>query len=701
MRALPIFRRRHALLATLTANAFVATAFAADVSVRTSPVVVTATRIEQNSFDLPVSIDVVEGDVIRDAQPQVNLTETAVRIPGVVVNNRFNGSQDLAVSSRGFGARSAFGVRGVRLYADGIPLTMPDGQGQTGTFNLDTAKSIEFMRGPFSALYGNSSGGVVQIFTKDGDKNPTLSGGTTFGSFDSQRSTATFEGQNGNLNYVVNASDLSSDGHRDHNKAKKEMQHAKLSYAAGAATKVTLVATSLDQDGTDDPLGLTEAQYRSNPRQAGTNAVARNTRVERSHTQAGVIVEHALSAQSSLSLMGYYGVRDNRQYQILGATGRVASIDREFGGLDAKWTHKSTLAGRPFSFVAGVNYDRMEDARTQNNAVRGNITALTRNDLQKVHNVDEYAQASFEPTDRWLLVAGLRHTDIQFDITDQFPVTARDPNGSGSLKFSNTSPVLGATFRLTPTVNLYANYGEGFETPTFIEYTYSNSVAGTGPNLTLQPSESKNYELGVKAFVTDSTRVNLALFKVATEKEVVIDEGNGATASFRNAGDTERTGVELSLDSALPNNFNFYAAFTQMNAEFKDAFCTGTPCNTVQAGNKIPGTYESIGYAELSWKHPASGFSTALEAIHFSDTYVIDTNLQKADGYTLVNLRASLVQKIGNWSLKEFLRVENLGDKTYVSSVKVNASPNPVTGAFYEPGAPRNWMLGFNASYKF
>jgi len=250
-------------------------------------------------------------------------------------------------------------------------------------------------------------------------------------------------------------------------------------------------------------------------------------------------------------------------------------------------------------------------------------------------------------------------------------------------------------------LNLYANYGKGFETPTFIEYTYSNSVAGTGPNLTLQPSKSKNYELGLKAFVTDSARINLALFKVDTEKEVVTNEGNGTSASFKNAGDTGRTGIELSLDSALPRDFNLYAAFTRMDAKFDDAFCTGSPCNTVQAGNKIPGTYTSTGYAELSWKHPASGFSTAIEAIHFSDTYVMDTNLQKADGYTLLNLRASFVQKIGGWNLKEFLRIENLGDKTYVSSVKVNASPNPITGAFYEPGAPRNWMLGFNASYKF
>jgi iron complex outermembrane receptor protein len=702
MRALPVFRPRHALLATLIANAFVPTAFAADASVKTSPVVVTATRVEQNSFDLPVSIDVVGGDTIRDGQPQINLTETSVRIPGVIVNNRYNATQDLAISTRGFGARSAFGVRGVRLYADGIPLTMPDGQGQTGTFNLDTAKTVEFMRGPFSALYGNSSGGVVQLFTRDGSKEPTISGGVTFGSYDTQRASTVFEGQSGNLNYIVSASDLRSDGYRDHSKNTKDTFHAKLTYAADQGTKVTLIASSLDQFA-EDPLALTKAQYESNPRDAGTNAISRNARVYRTHSQAGLSVEHTLSSNNSISMMGYYGVRDNQGFQQLGTTGRVVSIDRNFGGIDAKWTHRSELGGRPFSLVAGVNYDQMKDVRSQNNAANGILGALTREDLQKVHNFDQYIQGTFEPSASWLLVAGLRHTEVKFDMTNRFASTPV-ANGSGTMDFSNTSPVLGATFKLTPSVNLYANYGKGFETPTFIEVSYTGDPTApptTGPNLSIQPSKSKNYELGVKAFVTNSTRLNLALFRVDTDKEVVLDQGTGTTASFKNAGKTERTGVELSLDSTLPNNFNFYTALTYLNAKFKDGFCTGGGCtNIVQAGNKIPGTYRSTVFGELSWKHPATGFSAALEGISFSDTFTTDSNNQKSDGYTLFNLRTGLTQNIGGWSIKEYLRIENLGDKKYVSSVRVNAS-TATTGAFYEPGAPRNWMLGFNANYKF
>lgn len=689
------FTPRFRLLPCLIAGIFPFCSQAAEPRLTTDQVVVTATRMEQNSFDLPVSIDQVSGEMLRDSRPMVNLTETSTRIPGVVVNNRFNAAQDLAISSRGFGARASFGVRGMRIYADGIPITMPDGQGQTGTFNLDTAKSVEFMRGPFSALYGNSSGGVVQIITRDGAQEPTLSSAYTAGSFDTRRGSIGFEGQVGGLNYILNATDYESDGYRDHSQSSRETFHAKLRYAFDAATKLTLVGTSLKQDA-QDPLGLTQAQYDRDPRQAGTNAIARNTRVSRKHDQAGVVLEHAFSSENRLTLLGYSGTRDNKQFQTLGPTGRVAAIDREFSGTELKWAHRSTLAGRPFSLVAGMNYDRMKDVRTQFAAVGGvQVGNPTRNELQEAHNFDQFVQASYEPGEKWLVIAGVRHTRVEFDIKDRIPVPA---DGSGNIDFSNTSPVLGVTYRLTPAVNLYANYGRGFETPTFIEMTYSNPATFAGPNLGLSPSKSQNYEIGAKALIMDNTRANLALYRIDTDDEIATNVGFGATASFKNVGKTQRTGAELSIDSALPYNFNVYGAFSWMNAEFKDNFVTGGV--PIISGNTIPGTYRSTAYTEISWTHPASGFSTALEGVRFSETYTNDSNAQKADGYTLINLRAGFVQKVSGWQFREFLRVENLADKTYVSSVRVNAAQN-TTGAAFESGAERNWFAGISASYAF
>ncbi|MEZ0239059.1 MAG: TonB-dependent receptor family protein [Methylophilaceae bacterium] len=676
----------------------------ADSAVITAPVVVTATRVEQNSFDLPVSIDVVDGETIREGQPRINLSETAVRIPGVVVSNRNNPAQDIAISTRGFGARSAFGVRGVRLYADGIPMSMPDGAGQTGTFNLDTAKSIEFMRGPFSALYGNSSGGVVQLLTADGEEMPTVSGGITFGSYDSQRESLTFSGQEGAFNYIVNAAHQQSDGYRDHSESTRDTLHGKFSYQASEDTKITLLATALDQPESQDPLGLTKAQMHADPRSiypdtGGGNAESRNTHVDRNHVQAGVVLDHNFSEEHSIRLMTYYGQRENRQYLV---TNTVSTIDRDFGGADARWTYKSTLADKPFTVTAGLNYDTMTDDRRAYNALNGVlIPGETRREDQNVHNFDQYVQATWEPSERWLLTGGLRHTKIDFDIDDQF---LSNGDNSGSMSFSNTSPVAGVTFKLTPTVNLYANAGKGFETPTFIELNYDRTFSTI--NNTIKPSESKNYEVGVKAFISDMTRVNLALFKVDTEKEIVVDTSVGGQTAYKNAGDTERKGLELSVDSILPNNFKFYAAYTLMSAEYKDAFqcfgsgavnlwCTGD--KTVDAGNKIPGTYSSTTYAELSWKHAPTGFSTAIEGIHFSKTYVNDLNTESANPYTAFNWRGGFTQKMTAWEFNEFIRVDNITDKNYSASVKVNETRM----RYYEPSSSRNWLFGVSASYRF
>ncbi len=668
-------------------------------SINLAPIVVTATRVEQNSFDLPVSIDVVDAETIRDGRPQVNISEIAVRIPGIVASNRNNFSQDIAISTRGFGARSAFGVRGVRLYADGIPMSMPDGAAQSGTFNFDTANRVEFMRGPFSALYGNSSGGVVQMFTADGAKNPTISGRFTVGSYGSQRESLTFEGQEGNFNYIVNAAHQETDGFRMFGESTRNTLHGKFSLQATPDTKITVVATSLEQPESKDSLGLTRAEFLKNP--SGLYAgfpLNTNPHVDRTHTQVGVVLDHNLNAEHSFRVMGYYGVRENLQYQV---SNSVPSIDRDFGGIDARWTWKTSLAERPFTFTAGLNYDNMEDDRKAYPATNGVISAgPTRNETQRARNFDQFAQFSWEPTDRLILIGGLRHTRVNFDISDNYPDAI---DGSGSLEFENTSPVVGATFKLTPTINVYANYGEGFETPTFVEINYNNASTGAGPNLGLQPSKSKNYELGVKAFVTDSTKVNLALFKVDAQKEIVVKESSGGKTTYTNAGDSERKGVELSLDSALPHNFNLYAALTWMEAEYRDSFtCASgiswcTAPGIINSGNKIPGTYQSTAYTELSWRHPATGFSTAIEGMHFSKTYVNDLNSESTKPYTIFNWRGGFTQNLGQWKLGEFLRLENITDQNYTGSVKINESKQ----RYYEPSPPLNWLIGVNASYQF
>ena len=674
-------------------------AFADDLTTL-SPTVVTATRSEAKSFDLPVSIDVVGQETLHDAKVGASISEVSQRIPGVVINNRNNYAQELAISSRGFGARSAFGVKGVRLYIDGIPLNTPDGQGQSGSITLDSIQQLEFLRGPFSALYGNSSGGVVQAITKDGAKDPTLTFGFSAGSYNTLREFSTFEGQVGDLNYIVSGSEITSTGYREHSKYQKDNLNSKFTYKVNEDTKATFIINYNNQPYTEDPQSLAPSEFLKNPKQTPSTSITAQTRVYKQQTYTGFILDHQISEKQSVKLTSYYGIRDNAQF----LPTSESEYGRNFGGFDFRWSKASEFLNRPLNFTLGTNYDEMEDKRKRFNVSNGNKSAMTRDEFQTAYNFDQYGQISFEPTDQLLLIAGVRHSRVAMNVKDHF---LTDGDSSGIVAYTNTSPVLGATFKVTPKFNLYANYGRGFETPTFAEMTYSDVLnskgggVGVGPNLSMTPSRTKNYEIGAKAFVTDNTRINLALFKVDAKNEIIAFAYDGAakTTQYASTANTERKGIEISLDSRLPYNFNLYGAYTIMDAEFRNRFSenyTGSPI-TVTPGMNIPATYKNTGYAELSWKYPAYGFSTATEVVYFSDTYAYDNNnvAFRPGAYTIANVRASLDQKYSNWSVKEFVRLDNIFDRSYVSNVKVN------TTTPFEPGLPFNYTVGLSASYKF
>lgn len=704
MPPLPAFRRRPALLAALVANALASTAFAADEIVQISPVVITATRTAQSSFDLPLSIDVVGGEQIQDGQFMVNAAESLVRVPGIVAPSQSRFSSDQLVSSRGFGARAGFGVRGIRLYADGIPQSMPDGQGQMGTFSLSSADRMEVLRGPFSALYGNSSGGVIQIFTRDGAGAPRATASAYAGGFGTARADLLAEGQSGGFGYVVDASRFQTDGYREHSAARRDHLNAKLNWRAGADTRATLVLNSLDQPYNDDPQGLTRAQMAANPRQTQASSLTQNTGGSKSQTQLGLNLEHRLGEQDTLQAIGWAGIRNVytrlatpfNTAAVIKGSGGISVIDRDFSGIDLRWRHKAATPVGPLSVTMGLVYEYMKDVRTgfENNA--GAQGVLRRDEDNIASNSGRYLQAEWEIGKDWILSGGVRQSRVSLQNRDRYlrSTGVGNPDDSGTVAYSNTSPVLGAVYRLSPAINLYVNAGKGFETPTFIELAYRAGGA-SGLNFGLQPSTSVNYEAGMKAFVGDNTRLNLALFQVRTDKEIVVDSASFGRSVYANAGKTERSGLELSLDSELGHDFKANLAYTLLDARFKDAYRTSAG-TTIGSGNLLPGTPRTTLYGELSWRHPASGFSTALEARYSGRIFIDDINSDAAAAYTVINWKGGFEQHFGELRLKEFLRIENLGDRRYVGGVLVNNA----TGAF-APAPGRNYLLGISAGMDF
>ncbi|HSD40686.1 MAG TPA: TonB-dependent receptor [Burkholderiales bacterium] len=661
------------------------------------PVVVTATRIEQKSFDLPMSIDAVDAAAIQDQQLRVNISESLGPVPGLVANNRYNYAQDIQISIRGFGARASFGVRGVKLYQDGIPFTMPDGQGQTGSFALDTAKRIEVLRGPFAALYGNASGGVIQLFTQDGPPQPTLSAGFAFGSYGTWRANAQFGGQAGRLNYIADASRFMTDGYRDHSAAERNLGNLKLTYAPDADSTLTVLATTQNQPDSQDPLGLTAQQLQQNPRQAGAGAELFNTRKSVGQTQGGLAYQRRVTGKDTISAIAYGGHRDVNQYlAFTGAaptsSGGVVDLDRDFYGGSLQWNRATELAGGPLTFTLGLDYSNMAEDRqgfVNNFGVQG---PQRRNERDTVYAFDQYLQFQWEFATRWQLSGGVRHTYVPFKVQDNF-VTAANPDDSGSINYSGTSPVLGLLYKVTDTVNVYGAVGRGFETPTFAEIAYRPD-GQPGVNFSLQPAISTNSEIGVKAYLGANTRANLALFYIDTEDDIVngpqIQPGRN---TFVNAAKTNRQGAELAVDSVLGAGFSTLVAFTWLDAQFKDFSAGGVSFS----GNRIPGVPATSAYAELGWAYAPLGFSTALSGRWASRVYTDDANSSYAAAYTVFNWRAGFQQTGRGWRLAEFVQVNNLTDKQYVGSVIVNAA----NAQFFEPSPTRNWLVGINASFAF
>lgn len=662
-------------------------------------VTVSATRSERKSFDVPVSVDAVGSEALRDGQPKVNLSESLGRVPGLVIQNRNNYAQDLQLSIRGFGARATFGIRGVKLYADGIPATMPDGSGQAANFDLFSAQRVEVMRGPFASLYGNSAGGVVQVFTQDGPKAPTAEAEALLGPWGTNRLGLKFGGTAESINYTADWSRFHTDGWRAHSSVNRQQGNAKLRWQAGEDTRITLVANTLNQPETQDPLGLSRAQLNADRRQADPSATTFNTSKSIRQTQAGITLDHRLSAGNTLRASVFMGERAVRQYLAVPlaaqaaatSSGGIVDLSTAFGGGSLVYMHEGSLAGRPFNFTGGLEAEQMQQRRKGFLNTNGIIGALKRDEDDTVTSRNLFAQGDWRLSERWAASAGIRNTRVAFNTLDFF-VAGVNGNDSGAVKYSNTSPVAGLTYRLLPELNLYASAGRGFETPTFAELAYR--TGGSGLNFALKPSRSSTSEVGIKGRIAEDHRVSLAHFDTQTQDEIVIDTNAGGRSTFKNASRTRRTGWEASWQALLPANFDALVAWTLLDARYVDAFTSGVP---VQSGNKLPGVPGSTLYGELRWRHPGAGFTAALEARRNAKVFVDDANSDAAQGYVVTNVRFGLEQRGSGWKLAQTLRVDNLANKSYIGSVIV-ADGN---GRFFEPALPRSVSLLVNGRREF
>jgi iron complex outermembrane receptor protein len=683
----------------------------AEALAQTSPDPVTLDRVQVQAtrlqgvpaFDTPASLDSID---LREAgnSAGVNMSERLGGIPGLLARDRQNYAQDTQLSIRGFGARSTFGVRGVRLFADGIPASMPDGQGQLSHFNLAAGDRIEVMRGPFSALYGNSSGGVLQLWSADGEDPDQWRVASSIGSNASHALSARLLGKQGALGYNLAASTFETEGYRGHSAARRDSANAKLTFDLGDERRLDFVFNYLDLPDADDPLGLTADQVRENPRLASPVALLFDTRKSVRQAQTGATYEQPLGEAQTLRLMGYGGRRSVEQFLSLPAvaqtnplnSGGVIDLDNDYGGLDARWSWQGTVAARPFEVIVGANADRQRQHRRgyENfvGATLGMKGAQRRDERNQVGNFDQFAQAWWKFTGRWALLAGVRHSEVRFRSDDDY-VSADNPDDSGRVDYSRTTPVAGLVFSPGDDARVYLSAGRGFETPTFNELGY-RADGGAGLALDLSPAVSRNLELGGKWRNGKGASLNVAVFRADTDDELAVASNVGGRSTYRNVGRARRQGVEGEFGMPIAAQWDLQLSYTWLQAEFRDAFlicnragCT-IPDTPVAAGSRIPGVPEQQLFARLQWQGRV--WSATVEGNGVGDVAVNDIASQSAPGYFLLNLEAARSWNLGHGRLRGFARIDNALDHGYIGSVIVNEG----NSRFYEPGPDRGFLIG-------
>ncbi|MCP1676217.1 iron complex outermembrane receptor protein [Natronocella acetinitrilica] len=653
-------------------------------SLTLEPITVTAPRVERDITRTPQAVSVVQPEDIQDGRQGLQLDESLNRVPGVFMQNRYNFAQNLRVSIRGFGARAPFGVRGIRVFVDGIPETLPDGQSQLDAIDLESVDRIEVIRGPSSALYGNATGGVLDITTRDGPPTPYLELRGTAGSDNFRRYGVRGGGEQGPWNYHFSAWELAYDGFREQSETEKRLFNGKVRYDFDEHRSLTTVFTALDQPVGQDPGGLTRQQVRDNRRGANANAINLDAGQEVEQQRLGLIYEDRAVAGGTLRARTFYTQRDFRQ-QLPFPGQSLIKFERDFYGLGLDYSNAFSAGNTPVRYIVGVEVDEQRDDRERFGVnPQGEVTGQSQDERQKATAAGTFAQADIGLTDRLDWTVAGRVDRVRFRIDDRLQDGG---DQSGSQSFTEVSAATGFSYQLLPAHAVYASVGTAYETPTFTEFAPPGGGGGFNPDL--EPQRAVNAEVGIKGFLGDNTRYDLAVFSVRTRDEIVNVQTDPNV--FGNAGRSRRYGLELGLEHFIGDNLSVSGAWTVSDFRFTDfEDADGTDFS----GNRLPGLPKHALFGEIAWREP-NGAYAIVDALVVSRVYANNANDENVGGYGLVNTRVGTVQRMGTSEVETFVGLNNVFDRDYFSNVRVNAN----NAQYYEPAPGRNVYAGVRARF--
>lgn len=654
-----------------------------NISLAFNEVIVDAARISQNITKLPMAIDTLDHQQITRAQAQLGLDESLVSIPGLVLQNRFNFAQDLRISIRGFGARSSFGIRGVKIIVDGIPETLPDGQGGIDSIDLASIGKIEVIRGPASSLYGNASGGVINISSDFDNPDSGVEARFAFGGDGYEKNQFSINQKSDKLSYIVSASELEVDGYREHSEHENRLFNSRVRYIFDDESVINLSLNYTDQPFANDPGGVTLATIAENRRAARDTNVDRNAGEALNQTRIGLQYKKPIGDNGELTLRNYHVWREFDGLIPLASNGAI-DLNRYYAGGGLMYQHKLDFNGNDNRTVVGIDYDRQDDDRKrfQNlNGIRG-TKVLDQREL--VSNVGIYAQNHLSLGQRWLITTGIRYDEVRFDVDD------KQAGNSGKRTLNQFSPMIGASLSLNEQTTLYGTVSTAFETPTTTELALPDT---TGLNTNLNAQEAINYELGVKGNIDQRYQYTLALFRINVDEEIITLEDNLGRDLFLNAGESSREGLELSVAAQISDQLTASLAYTWSDFEF-ETFVDAN--NNDFANNELPGLPQNQVHLELSYQNPNGIFAT-LETLYIDEFALNNANSVYSESSTVSDFRAGYLLGIEQWSLEPFLGISNVFNESYLSNARINAFGS----RYYEVGPDRNVYAGITIRNSF
>ena len=659
---------------------------------------ISATRLTLTDLKAPLAVTVLNKDRLQKATQQLSPYEVLSSVPGVFAMNPDNFTQDLRISIRGFGARAAFGIRGIRIFTDGLPEGTPDGQADVDNLDMGIVRQMEVLRGAASGLYGNAAGGVIYMLTENPTtKKPLLEAQLSRGSYGFQRYQLKIGQKINKFSYFLNGSHNYTEGYRAASAMKNTLLNAKLAYEFNPNTKLTLLANYGNSPLANDAGALTKAQVDTNPRQAGAPNLLFQTGEKVSQSRVGVTFESKLNEKHGISARAFYTSRQLLNRLALAANG-YGDLKRNYYGAALGYQLNEHIGTMSYRLKLGLDLENQADTRQRSSYAKVvtngetiyNPDKVVLNQLEGFKSVGVYLLQELQPTKRLLVSLGVRYDDLNLKLTDNY---LTDGNQSGAKHFDKINPMFGVNYSIAKNAAIYANYASTFESPTLNEL--SNNPENTGGfNQNLAPQQAKSYEIGTKGkfFVgnnddTEGVKWDVALFQIETENDLVPYQITGQTGKtfYRNAGKTLRRGLEIGVSMPLNTAWTFYYTHTISDFKYKTYSVNATTFD-----NKIlPGIPRNSVQLELRYVG-VKGFFASIQGRIVSKIYANDANTALADGYALMNLRFSKTMTLKGCAFEPFLGMNNLTHTHYIANVQINAQSD----RYFEPASLQYIFVG-------